>query len=100
MFVYKSYTGPHHNYLSVSMMYDILHGWYSSLKICITVLSIHLVPEHTPHSFSTTIPIDIIFVNTAFLWNTIPYTILTVNPPKFRYTLYWFLSYLILNFTV
>ena len=87
----------HRNYLNVSMMYDILHGQYNSL---ITVLSIHLVLKHTRYPFFhhnlQSILIDTLFVNTAFLWNTVPHTILTLDSPKFRHAQYRF--FVVFNF--
>ena len=83
------------NYLNVSMMYDILHGQYNSLKIsdyctfntsCTRAHSLSFLPPQSTinsHRYS-------FFVNTAFIWNTVPYTILTLNSPKFRRALYRF----------
>ena len=66
------------NYLSVTMMYDILHGQYDSLKLsdyckfntsCTRAHSMILVPpQSTINSYRFSF-----FVNTAFLWNTVPY---------------------------
>ena len=81
------------NYLSVTMMHDILHGRYDSLKLsdycklntsCTRAHSMTLVPpQSTINSFRFSF-----FVNTAFLWNTVPYDIVTLSAPKFRRALY------------
>ena len=81
------------HYLSVSMMYDILHGRYDSLTItdycsfntsCTRAHNLTFVPPQSTinsHRFS-------FFVNTVFLWNTLPLDILTLSTPKFRRALY------------
>ena len=64
-------------------------GRYDSL---ITVNSIFPVPEHLYDPCSTTIYNQFssifFFVNTAFLWNTVPYDIETLSTPKIRRALY------------
>ena len=81
------------NYLSVSMMYDILNGRYDSLKFsdycnfntsCTRAHSMTLVPpQPTINSYRFSF-----FVSTVFLWNTVPYAILSLGAPKFRRALY------------
>ena len=77
------------NYLSVTMMYDILHGRYDSLKLsdycksntsCTRAHSMTLVPpQSTINSYQFSF-----FVNTTFLWNTVPYDVVSLSAPKFR----------------
>ena len=81
------------SYLSVAMMYDILHSRYDSLKLsdycvfnssCTRANPLSLVPrQSTINSFRYSF-----FVNTVFLWNTIPYTVLTLKASKFRQAVY------------
>ena len=82
------------NYLSVFMMYDILYGRYNSLNFsdycsfnssCTRAHSLSLIPpQSTINSYRYSF-----FVNTVFLWNTVPASVLTINPPlKFHHALY------------
>ena len=74
-------------------MYDILHGRYDSLKLsdyckfntsCTRAHSMTLVPpQSTINSYRFSF-----FVNTPFLWNTVPYDIVSLSAPKFRRVLY------------
>ena len=80
------------NYLSVSVMYDILHDRCDSLKIsdycnfntsCTRAHRMTLVlTQSTINSY-----IFSLFVNTVFLWNTVPYDIITLNAQRFQQAL-------------
>ena len=68
------------------MMYDILHGRYDSETYW---LQYFLYSSTLYDPCSTTIHNQFLsiffFVNTAFLWNTVPYDIVSLSAPK-RYT--------------
>ena len=75
------------NYLSVSMMYDILHGRYDSLTITDYCSLIPLVPGHiicllSRHN-SPSILTDFLLCEHCILWNSLPHDILTLSTPKF-----------------
>ena len=78
--IHWSTVSSRRNYLSVSMMYDILHGQYDSLKVsdycnfntsCTRAHRMTLVPpQSTINSYRFSF-----FMNMVFLWNTVPYDI-------------------------
>ena len=80
----------HRNYLSVSMMYDIMHDQYSSLKL-VNYCTFNSSCTRAM-SCSTTIYNKLFqtlfFVNTVFLWNTVLVSVLMISPPKFRPAMY------------